>query len=139
MQTFRRTARLVLALLLAIALRAQDLKEFEKRVTEFTLANGMHFIVLERHDAPVVSSGGRGFPVEVRHLGDGEERIQPGALRGPGGRFLEARGGMIVTFIRDISERKRAEQARGDCEACGEFSYAFHYTRPKDSNILSER
>ena len=34
---------------------AQDLKEFEKRVTEFTLANGMHFIVLERHDAPVVS------------------------------------------------------------------------------------
>src|ERR1700693_4780053 len=34
---------------------AQDLKEFEKRVTEFTLANGMHFIVLERHQAPVVS------------------------------------------------------------------------------------
>lgn len=34
---------------------AQDLKEFEKRVTEFTLANGMHFIVLERHEAPVVS------------------------------------------------------------------------------------
>jgi predicted Zn-dependent peptidase len=34
---------------------AQDLKEFEKRVTEYTLANGMHFIVLERHQAPVVS------------------------------------------------------------------------------------
>jgi len=34
---------------------AQDLKEFEKRVTEFTLANGLHFIVLERHQAPVVS------------------------------------------------------------------------------------
>src|SRR5437879_295356 len=34
---------------------AQDLKEFEKRVTEFTLDNGLHFIVLERHDAPVVS------------------------------------------------------------------------------------
>src|SRR5258708_37275027 len=34
---------------------AQSLKEFEKRVTEFTLPNGMHFIVLERHDAPVVS------------------------------------------------------------------------------------
>jgi predicted Zn-dependent peptidase len=38
-----------------LTLRAQDLKEFEKRVTEFTLANGLHFIVAERHDAPVVS------------------------------------------------------------------------------------
>ncbi|MGE5646108.1 MAG: M16 family metallopeptidase [Acidobacteriota bacterium] len=37
------------------ALRAQDLKEFEKRVTEFTLGNGLHFIVFERHQAPVVS------------------------------------------------------------------------------------
>ena len=34
---------------------AQDLKEFEKRVTEFTLPNGLHFIVAERHEAPVVS------------------------------------------------------------------------------------
>ena len=36
-------------------LQAQDLKEFEKRVTEFTLPNGLHFILAERHDAPVVS------------------------------------------------------------------------------------
>jgi predicted Zn-dependent peptidase len=45
------------ALLLSFAasLPAQDLKAFEKRVTEFTLPNGLHFIVLERHDAPVVS------------------------------------------------------------------------------------
>ncbi len=33
----------------------QSLNEFEKHVTEFDLANGMHFIVIERHDAPVVS------------------------------------------------------------------------------------
>ncbi|MGO9894024.1 MAG: insulinase family protein, partial [Bryobacteraceae bacterium] len=39
----------------AVCLDAQDLKEFEKRVTEFTLNNGLHFIVVERHDAPVVS------------------------------------------------------------------------------------
>ena len=43
------------ALLFAAALPAQNLKEFEKNVTEFTLANGLHFIVLERHAAPVVS------------------------------------------------------------------------------------
>ncbi len=47
--------RLTLALCLTTLLHAQNLKDFEKRVTEFTLDNGMHFIVLERHDAPVVS------------------------------------------------------------------------------------
>ena len=36
-------------------LPAQDLKEFEKRVTEFTLPNGLHFTIVERHGAPVVS------------------------------------------------------------------------------------
>ncbi len=40
---------------LAASLPAQSLQEFAKRVTEFTLPNGMHFIVLERHQAPVVS------------------------------------------------------------------------------------
>ncbi len=53
-----RWRRLVLpvALMLAAAgLRAQSLAAFEKRVTEFTLPNGMHFILVERHDAPVVS------------------------------------------------------------------------------------
>jgi len=33
----------------------QDLAEFEKRMTEFTLDNGLKFLVLERHEAPVVS------------------------------------------------------------------------------------
>jgi predicted Zn-dependent peptidase len=36
-------------------LHAQLLKDFEKKVTEFTLPNGLHFIVVERHEAPVVS------------------------------------------------------------------------------------
>ena len=36
-------------------LPAQNLQEFSKRVTEFTLPNGLHFIVCERHQAPVVS------------------------------------------------------------------------------------
>ncbi len=42
-------------LVLAPILQAQDLKEFEKKVTEFTLANGLHVILAERHEAPVVS------------------------------------------------------------------------------------
>ena len=48
-----RITAILLCSLLPIA--AQSLKEFEKRVTEFTLPNGLHFIVLERHQAPVVS------------------------------------------------------------------------------------
>jgi predicted Zn-dependent peptidase len=48
-------AHLLLPMVLAGSLSAQNLADFEKRVTEFTLANGLHFIVLERHEAPVVS------------------------------------------------------------------------------------
>lgn len=48
--------RHALALLtVAAACSAQNLAEFEKRVTEFKLDNGMKFIVLERHNAPVVA------------------------------------------------------------------------------------
>ena len=35
--------------------QAQNLAEFEERMTEFTLDNGLKFLVLERHEAPVVS------------------------------------------------------------------------------------
>ena len=44
-----------LLFLAALLLPAQQLRELEKRVTEFTLANGMHFILLERHQVPVIS------------------------------------------------------------------------------------
>ncbi|MGH9665873.1 MAG: M16 family metallopeptidase, partial [Bryobacteraceae bacterium] len=47
--------RLSVALAIPFLLPAQSLKDFEKKVTEFTIANGMHFIVVERHEAPVVS------------------------------------------------------------------------------------
>jgi len=51
----RLTLTLWLPLLLCGQSLRENLKEFEKNVTEFTLKNGMHFIVLERHQAPVVS------------------------------------------------------------------------------------
>ncbi|MBI3210944.1 MAG: insulinase family protein [Candidatus Solibacter usitatus] len=46
---------LLAALVFSVPLAAQNLKDLEKRVTEFTLSNGLHFIVLQRTDAPVVS------------------------------------------------------------------------------------
>src|ERR1039458_8276465 len=42
-------------LLLPLLLAAQSLQKFEKKVTEFTLANGLHFIAVERQEVPVVS------------------------------------------------------------------------------------
>src|SRR6202043_4204726 len=51
-----RSARLlVFVTLVPLLLAAQSLQDFEKRITEFTLPNGLHFIVFERHEAPVVS------------------------------------------------------------------------------------
>ena len=52
---YMRPRLLLLPALLAGLLSGQSLKDFEKKVTEFTLANGIHFIVVERHQAPVVS------------------------------------------------------------------------------------
>src|SRR6266480_4720838 len=45
----------LLLFLLPALLGAQSLPEFEKKVTEFTLPNGLRFLVIERHEAPVVS------------------------------------------------------------------------------------
>jgi predicted Zn-dependent peptidase len=36
-------------------MRAESMQELQKKVTEFTLPNGLRFIVLERHESPVVS------------------------------------------------------------------------------------
>lgn len=52
---FSTKLRLLLVIAAPFFLQAQNLKEFEKRVTEFTLPNGMRWIVLERHEAPTVA------------------------------------------------------------------------------------
>lgn len=41
--------------LTAVPLAGQNLAEFEKSVTEHSLANGMKFLIVERHTVPVVS------------------------------------------------------------------------------------
>ena len=46
---------LILVSVASSPIQAQDLAEFEKRLTEFTLSNGLKFLVLERHEAPVIS------------------------------------------------------------------------------------
>lgn len=45
----------IAVLAMASPARSQDLAAFEQNVTEFTLDNGLNFIVVENHDAPVVT------------------------------------------------------------------------------------
>jgi predicted Zn-dependent peptidase len=45
----------ILAFIVASPASAQNMADFEKKITEFTLDNGLKFIVLERHEVPVVS------------------------------------------------------------------------------------
>jgi predicted Zn-dependent peptidase len=46
-------AGILFVLYLPLALLSQNLETFEERVTEFTLDNGLHFIIVERNVAPV--------------------------------------------------------------------------------------
>ncbi len=48
-------ALLIPGILAAQSIVAQSLQDFEKKVTEFTLPNGLTFLIIERHEAPVVS------------------------------------------------------------------------------------
>ena len=52
---FSRNLRLLLLTAIPLLLQGQSLQEFEKHITEFSLPNGMHWIVYERHEAPVVA------------------------------------------------------------------------------------
>ena len=52
---FRGLTVLAPVLLISGILYGQNLEQFEKQVTEFTLSNGLHFILVARHNAPVVS------------------------------------------------------------------------------------
>ncbi|HJZ10757.1 MAG TPA: insulinase family protein, partial [Acidobacteriota bacterium] len=46
---------LIFLLMIGSLVESQSLADFEKKVTEFTLDSGLKFIVVERHEAPVVS------------------------------------------------------------------------------------
>src|SRR6476620_2276666 len=65
-----RMTRLILFLCACLALPAQDFKALEQKVTDFTLPNGFRFLVVERHDSPVVSF--------VTHISAGTANDAPG-------------------------------------------------------------
>ena len=94
----------MIAGLAPLQLFAQNLEEFAKRITEFTLPNGLHFIVMERHEAPVVSV--------LTH-------VRAGSVNDPGGRtgmahlleHLAFTGTEIVGATDWASEKKALDAA----------------------------
>lgn len=98
-------ALLMFAVLLsaAVGAPAPGGADFGKQVTEFTLANGLHWIVLERHETPLVS-----FHIYVR----------AGAADIPGGQSglarlmeREAGDGTETVGSRDAAAEKKAAAA----------------------------
>lgn len=51
----RRFAGIACWVALAVSSSGYDLKEFEKRISSFELPNGIRFVVMERHESPLVS------------------------------------------------------------------------------------
>jgi predicted Zn-dependent peptidase len=99
----------------------QSLSDFEKTVTDFTLPNGLHFIIIERHDAPVVSfntyvnagsvddpPGKTGIAHMMEHMAfKGTETI--GTTNWPGEK--KALEGIEHSYDRLDAERKKGKAA----------------------------
>ena len=100
---------------------AQDLAQFEKRLTEFTLDNGLTFLVLQRHEAPVVSFhtyADVGAVDEVRGITGLAHLFEHMAFKGTkniGTRDYQAERVMMAkmdeTFLKLKAERRKGDRA----------------------------
>ena len=92
---------------LALALDAQaGLREDLRLVAMSATLDGARVAAL-MHDAPVIESEGRAYPVETVYLGrDPAERIEPAVLRAIS-RALEAEKGSILVFLPGQGEIER--------------------------------
>ncbi|UCD52262.1 MAG: insulinase family protein, partial [Phycisphaerales bacterium] len=123
-QTSGRYGCLMVSVLAALTLaatvgRAQDLAEFEARVTEFALDNGMKFIVLVRHEAPVVTCythANVGAVNEVTGLTGLAHLFEHMAFKGTqriGTHDYEAEA-KVMAKIDEIFAALKAERRKGD-------------------------
>src|SRR5689334_19894701 len=50
-----RLARWLCVVLTVVPVSAQELNELSNRIASFTLPNGLHFVMMERHDSPTIA------------------------------------------------------------------------------------
>ncbi len=96
----------------------QNLAEFEKSVTEFTLGNGLRFVVVERHGAPVVichTYANVGAVDEVKGITGVAHLLEHMAFKGTttiGTKDFEAEA-KVMTRMDEIDQAIRREERKG--------------------------
>jgi predicted Zn-dependent peptidase len=124
---------LVLLLIAAPPAPAQDLARFESRVTEFTLDNGLKFIVLERHEAPVVTCythANVGAADEVKGITGLAHLFEHMAFKGTktiGTNDYEAEAKIMARMdeVFEAIRRERAKVGRADPQRLAELQEQF--------------
>jgi predicted Zn-dependent peptidase len=112
-------AGLLIVMVAVAPTRAQDVAEFEQQMTEFTLDNGLKFLVLERHQAPVVSFhtyadvGSVNEVLGITGLAHLFEHMAFKGTRTIGTNNYEAEAQVLAT-IDELYEAIKAEQRKGD-------------------------
>ena len=150
MRRFRADSSCLALVLLAVAAvvptisQAQDLAGFEERLTEFTLDNGLKFLVLERHEAPVVSFhtyADVGSVDEVKGITGLAHLFEHMAFKGTktiGTKDYAAEAKLMArmdeTFEAIKAERRKGEQA--DKERLEQLEKQFEETRKEAQEYL---
>ena len=137
----RRLAGLgVLALLVAMPAQAQDLRDrFARDVTEFTLDNGLHFIIVERREAPVISFytyADVGSVNEVTGITGLAHMFEHMAFKGTttiGTTDIEAELAAMARMDAIYPEWKRAE-AQGDAARAAQLKAEFEAAQEEASS-----
>ena len=112
-------AGLLIIMTAVIPAQAQDVAEFEEKMTEFTLSNGLKFLVLERHQAPVVSFhtyADVGSANEVLGITGMAHLFEHMAFKGTktiGTNDYEAEA-LVLEKIDELYEALKAEKRKGD-------------------------
>ena len=108
----------VAAVVFTPAATAQDVEKFSEKVTEFTLDNGLHFIIVERHEAPVISLhtyADVGSVDEVKGITGMAHMFEHMAFKGTttiGTTDWEGEKGALKR-LDDVFDAIRAEKAKG--------------------------
>lgn len=113
-----RTARFTLLLAAAVLAHGQDFKALEQKTTEFTLSNGLRFLVVERHDSPVISfvthiaAGSANDPAGASGLAHFFEHLAFKGTETIGTRDAAAEK-KALDALEDVRERLDAERGKG--------------------------
>jgi predicted Zn-dependent peptidase len=113
-----RITRFVVLFAAALLARAQDFKALEQKTTAFSLPNGLRFLVVERHEAPVISflthvaAGTANDPAGATGIAFFFERLARKGTESIGTRDFAAEK-KALDSLEEARDRLDAERAKG--------------------------